>query len=683
MLSCVPQLAAAQVDTAMHTDSAARITREIPPVVVSAYGYSRTLRQTPASVIAIDAAQLGRYSNTTPLQAINAMPGVRMEERSPGSYRLNVRGTALRSPFGVRNTKIYYNDIPLTDPSGFSYFSQIGFFNIASLQLIKGPGSSLYGAGTGGVMHINSLNADTVTGGRAFYEMGSYGLVTTASEARLCGPGGSRQVIRMQRVNSSGYRDRSEMTRTGLSWDGIITQRGKTEIRTTFLYNELNYGTPGALTLAEYQADPRMARPAANGVPGAIESRAQVLQRNLLAGFTTMYQLGPALRNTTTLYTSYTTLKNPTIRNYSRTIEPHSGGRTTFSYTPAVKEGRLQVLAGSEVQYGNVFARTYTNVDGNAGILQSDDETGNYQYSGFVQATWGFRRWMPEVGISVTRYGTTIERFSAPAFSGARDHDINVSPRMAVSYNVTRQYYAYASAAKGFSPPTSAELLPTGSSMNMALRPEEGWNYELGSKGNISPRFSYDVGVFYFGLMNAIVLRKTLAGGDEYINAGATKQIGVEAMINYRSRNDGAHMIWLNDSWLSYTGYDMRYKDLVQVATDLSGNRLPGVAPHTVAAGIDLASRQGFVLALTYFFSDRLPLNDMNTTYADAYHILDTRLSYQEDIGRVSGRVFIGANNLLDQRYSLGNDINAAGGRYYNAAPGINFYAGLVAEYHR
>jgi iron complex outermembrane receptor protein len=39
--------------------------------------------------------------------------------------------------------------------------------------------------------------------------------------------------------------------------------------------------------------------------------------------------------------------------------------------------------------------------------------------------------------------------------------------------------------------------------------------------------------------------------------------------------------------------------------------------------------------------------------------------------------VFVGANNLLNEIYSLGNDINAAGGRYFNAAPALNYYAGL------
>ena len=94
------------------------------------------------------------------LSALNITPGVSMEERSPGSYRLNIRGSSLRSPFGVRDVKIYLNEIPLTDPSGNTYLNQLSFYNFNSIEIIKGPASSLYGAGIGGAMLIHTLPAN-------------------------------------------------------------------------------------------------------------------------------------------------------------------------------------------------------------------------------------------------------------------------------------------------------------------------------------------------------------------------------------------------------------------------------------------------------------------------------------------------------------------------------------------
>jgi len=45
---------------------------------------------------------------------------------------------------------------------------------------------------------------------------------------------------------------------------------------------------------------------------------------------------------------------------------------------------------------------------------------------------------------------------------------------------------------------------------------------------------------------------------------------------------------------------------------------------------------------------------------------------------KLEAELFMGADNLLNTKYSLGNDINAAAGRYYNAAPGRNFYIGVI-----
>ncbi len=90
-------------------------TLALKEVVVKAYEQNRSLINVAAPVSVTTHAQLNRFGNMSILPALNITPGVSMEERSPGSYRLNIRGSSLRSPFGVRDIKIYLNDIPLTD----------------------------------------------------------------------------------------------------------------------------------------------------------------------------------------------------------------------------------------------------------------------------------------------------------------------------------------------------------------------------------------------------------------------------------------------------------------------------------------------------------------------------------------------------------------------------------------
>ena len=96
-------------------------------------------------------------NNLSWVRAMNNLPGVNMDERSPGSYRLNIRGSSIRSPFGVRNVKIYYNGIPMTDPGGSTFFQILGPYNATSIEIIKGPSGSVYGTGTGGVVLLSDV----------------------------------------------------------------------------------------------------------------------------------------------------------------------------------------------------------------------------------------------------------------------------------------------------------------------------------------------------------------------------------------------------------------------------------------------------------------------------------------------------------------------------------------------
>ena len=137
---------------AQQSNDTSKLYPSLPDIIVKAFEQNKSSMNVPASVNVVNRHTLGLFGPTSIVQAVNTTPGIRMEERSPGSYRLNIRGSSLRSPFGVRNVKLYFNDIPITDPGGQTYLNELGYYNINSIEIIKGPASSLYGAGTGGAM---------------------------------------------------------------------------------------------------------------------------------------------------------------------------------------------------------------------------------------------------------------------------------------------------------------------------------------------------------------------------------------------------------------------------------------------------------------------------------------------------------------------------------------------------
>jgi len=146
-------------------------------VTIRAFEQNRKASLTASTVKIIDRNVAEMHNKTSFVHAFNTITGVRMEERSPGSYRLNIRGSSLRSPFGVRNTKVYWNDLPFTDPGGNTYFNQFAYNNFSSIEIFKGPAGSMYGAGTGGLILINNLDR-WHPGATVEYNTGSYNIPT-------------------------------------------------------------------------------------------------------------------------------------------------------------------------------------------------------------------------------------------------------------------------------------------------------------------------------------------------------------------------------------------------------------------------------------------------------------------------------------------------------------------------
>ncbi|MBD0378010.1 MAG: TonB-dependent receptor, partial [Flavisolibacter sp.] len=501
-----------------------------------------------------------------------------------------------------------------------------------------------------------------------------YGALITGSENNV-----SR--VSYQRQSSNGYRNHSEMKRDVLSWNGLFRFDEKRQLRTTFLYGDLFYETPGALTLSEYQSNPKLARPGNVFFPGSEAAGAAVYQKTFLAGASYTQSLTDKLQSKSALYGAFTELRNPNLRAYDKSSEPHVGGRTVFTFKQPFAQSLLTLNGGGEWQQGYTTVSSFKNVGGNADSLRSNDEIRNRQSFVFAQAVLDIKDWTLTAGASWNELKVKFQRFNPRALvEQKRKFDNEIAPRFSLAKK-WKTVTVYSSVAKGFSPPTTAELLPTGGGINLGLNAEDGINYDLGVRGTFWNRLNVDVNAFVFALKNTIVQRRDAGGGDFFINAGRTKQHGIETALSY-SLFKSSSFVDRSLLWVSHTWHQFRYKEFKQLSSDFSGNRLPGVAPHTISSGFDLFTHPGFFANITYFYSDEVPLTDANDAFAESYHLVGSRLGYQKTFKEKWGlKLSVGADNLLNERYSLGNDINGFGGRYYNAAPGRNYFASLLLQW--
>ncbi|MFI5186686.1 MAG: TonB-dependent receptor family protein [Chitinophagales bacterium] len=658
--------------------------KNLSEIVVKAYLQNKQLEQTSAAINIVNPSQLERYNNTNILPVLNSTPGVRMEERSPGSYRLNIRGSTLRSPFGVRNVKIYWDDIPFTDAGGNTYLNQLSYYNFNSIEVIKGPGGSLYGGGTGGVVLIHSQPAIWQHGFDATALGGSYGLLNTDLQLRV-GKDNFQNTLTYSHQNSAGYRHHTSMYREVANWQMKLVKGKNEEIKFSILYGDLYYQTPGALTKAEYLANPRAARPKAGAFQSADSIKAAIFQKTVLAGVTNNYRFSDRFDNTTTFYGDFTDLTNPTFRNYETRKEPQWGARTVFKWNRRLNQSSLQIVFGSEFQQGYFNTRDYVNNYGKAGNIMTNDNIRPTDFSVFAQADIQLPKdWDVTAGASTNQTSIYINRISVPNFTPVnRKFNNEIAPRIALSKKIIENLWLYGSVSKGFSPPSVAEVLPSTTVISTDLQAEHGIDYEAGFKSSwLQQKLYVEVNAFYYRLQNAIVSRKDSSNADYFTNAGSTKQRGIESQASYKFFEKSHSFIASAEIWISHTWDKFNYDQFKQSTTDFSGNQLPSVAPHTVAAGFDIVTKQGIYSNLTYFYSDRIALNDANSDFASSYNLLGERLGWKKLLNKKTQLdLFIGGDNLFNVTYSLGNDINATGGRYYNVAPGRNFFGGASIHF--
>ncbi|WP_303312230.1 TonB-dependent receptor [Hymenobacter sp. BT730] len=667
----------------------------LPETTVTGYGQQLPLRRTAASIGVIDARVISQFNQPSLTAAVNTLPGVRLEERATASYRLSMRGSTLRSPFGVRNVKVYYNDIPFTEASGSTPLNLLDPAIIGRMEVVKGPAGSAYGAGTGGaVLFSTHRPAAGSTRAQAGFTSGSFGLrrYTVAAESSTETTSWRAQYAR-QTLN--GYRQQSALRREVVALDGELTPSSQRSVALHLLYTNLDYQLPGGLTLAQFQQNPRQARPNSPAGPGTVAQQAAYRSRTALVGGTHEYRFTSRLVNKTTLYLSGSVISTPFLVDYERNTMLGVGGRTTFRYQSSLAGQALRLAVGAELQGSFENSRNYTNLGGTPGPLRYDDEIRTGTGFGFAQADWDLPAgWLLTLGASYNRLTYHIARVSdaaarPDAYRFERRFRPEISPRVALLKEVTPGISAYASVSTGFSPPTEEEIRPSDGSLNANLQAERGTSYELGTRGQLfHNRLRFDVSVFDFELRQTIVTRSNAQGTALFSNSGATRQLGAEVAASGwlwqpaqsdEGTSNVPHPETGLQAWASYTYNHFRFRGYQQGSNDFSGNRLTGTAPHTLSAGLNASLRQGFYLTPSLAHQARLPLNDANTTFARGYWTFAARGGWHQVLRQhLELDVFAGIENATDRRYSLGNDLNAFGNRYYQPAPGRNYYGGAT-----
>jgi iron complex outermembrane receptor protein len=643
-------------------------------VTVRAFDSERPLLQQAASVSRVTEQDLMRFNESSPVLAFNQKAGIRIEERAPASYRISIRGSSLRSPFGVRNVKVYWNEVPFTAPDGTTALNLLDLSNIRTAEVIKGPSGSVYGAGNGGAISLFSQAQVDENRISADYLMGDFGLsrYRLGISQKLGDSGIEASYVRQE---SDGYRDHSGVKRQVMQMSGYFPVSEKQELRTQLLVSDLQYQIPGALNAAQLASNPKQAR------PGSVGQNSSIDQQSLLLSLGHTYRHSEKLRSSTTVYLNTNAFENPFILDYKKELGFGYGTRTKISYNTQLGGKSLRLLVGGEWQQSQTQAQNFGNRAGKADTIRFADQLTASQGFLFQQAELQFNsKLLFTLGLSENFSSFQIDRQVA-AGGGKKGLQTRtfapiLVPRVALNYQFNPSMSVYGSISSGFSPPTIDEVRTNEGSVNLDLEAEKGINYEVGYRLG-KERFTMEVIAYYFKLQETITTYANPNGVVLFQNAGATDQKGVEASFDYALLRNSKGFVRDLLVGTAYTGQFFTFENYQKRGQDFSGNALTGVPKHNLVSRMDVRTRVGLYLNFTHQFTEEIPLDDANTVYQEAYSLVNLRLGWVKQHGNWNLEIFAGVDNLLDATYSLGNDLNAFAGRFYQPAPTRNGYGGV------
>lgn len=658
-------------------------TAALDAVVVKGFESNKSLLNTPASIVLIGKQTLNANSAFSLLPALNTASGVRMEERSPGSYRLSIRGSLLRSPFGIRNVKVYYDDFILTDAGGNTYMNLLDIHAVNGIELIKGPSGSLYGAGTGGAVLLNGFGKSKDSSDLKLRLLGgSFGTLQQSIQYQYQSKDVQLNFLQGH-FQSNGYRVQSKMRKDNIQLNMRIKSNEKVSTDLILFYADLFYQTPGGLTLAQFNANPRQSRPATATLPSVVDQRTAIYNKTAFVGFSNTYQISSKWKTVSSVTNGLTRFRNPFITNYEKRREYNLGLRSKIVYEDNFPIP-LQWVSGFEIQKGEYAIDSSGNNKGTPDGNKVTDELVARQQFAFTQLNLQPLEYLQiQSGLSINRFFYSIQRIIGLPANGVKELDFNrqLLPRFALLLAPVKNISLFGQLSKGYSSPSIAEIRPSAGGIYSGLQAEYGWNKEVGLKVSAwRNKFFMHASLFQFDLKNAIVRRVNNNGAEYFVNEGDVQQKGIEVEYQYHWINMLRQRFFRSIKWSqAITLNDFRFVNYKNNQTSFAGNQLTGVADKVIVSTLSMDITKKIYWNIQFSYVGKMPLNDANTFFSDPYRLWQSKLGWRSGHARPI-EIFLLADNIGNEKYSLGFDINAFGNRFYNSAPGRNIQFGLIID---
>ncbi|MDX9847876.1 MAG: TonB-dependent receptor [Tenuifilaceae bacterium] len=640
----------------------------IDAVTVDAYQVSGGLRKIPGSIAVLVGDGLKQSDGLSFGTAINTLPGVTMQSGTYATSRIVIRGMGSRTPYNTNRVKAYLNDIPITSSDGISTPEEIDLHSLGRIEIIKGPASALYGSGLGG-----SINLYTPTSrsreGNVHLQYGAFQTMYANANGNLqnnntCIWGG------LSHIQSNGYRENNNFSRTSIL-STAQSQGQNWDVSTTLHLVDLEAGIPSSLGETMYNESPELAAPNWNAIGGFKE-----YQKGLL-GVTITGRLAEHLVNRSTLFgslvDSYEKRPFNNLNDYSAGL----GIRNKLSFHAP----KTDWVFGTELTTDSY----HWELDIDETLLNRNRENRS-QINIFGLAHHRFNDNLAvsfALAVNYISYRLTDLYLEDGDRSGSRNFPTIFSPRVGLNYTPNNLLAIYASAGHGFSLPSPEEtLLPEGD-VNPSIKPEQGFQVEVGTRfTSRNKRFYFDFTLYWIELNDLILTKRLTEDIFTGINAGQSRHQGIELSATSQLLNSVDFPGKLSTT-LSYYQSLNRFIDFTEDGITHDGNQLPGIPSRSFQFQINWEPTSYIAIYIHLQHLGKQYLNDENTLESAGYNLGNVKVKVPFKLGgNATLTVYGGVNNVANSPYAamvVPNAIGFGGNepRYYYPGLPRHWYAGI------
>lgn len=649
-------------------------TENLDDFVVSATRQARDPFDVPASVDKINQDTLEKAASfqVNLSETLTRVPGLVINNRNnfAQDLQVSIRGFGARATSGVRGVRLFSDGIPATMPDGSGQISHFSLSSTESIEVLRGPFSSLYGNSSGGVILLTTENPREGTELEVNQIFGTDS--TRRSGVKLNkGNGEVGIVIDASTFRTDGYRDHSEARRDNFNSKMVWNLTSDTKLSWVVNYVDIPLAQdPAGLTA------PQLAQNRRQGSPASVANNSNKTVEQSQTGIVLEHQFNPTTSVTFSPY--YGDRKIRQVLASQTVIDlknEYSGADLKFAHQTDLLEKPLFLTAGLTVGELEQARLGFANVNANR---NRDEANTASQFDQYLQAEYFLT---DKLSMLAGVRNSSVEIESRDQFLGNGDGSGNktydeVTSNLGFNYRLQPNISTYVSYGEGFETPTlleSAYLSAVNPSTNAPLSPNfnntldaaKSEQLEVGVKAKFGDT-KVNAALYTVDTENEIVVLQAVGGATAFRNAGPTSREGVEFAVQHALGKEWQANAAVN---LIRASYDSSF-DTIGTTNDIAaGNSLPSIPEKTFFGELVFKPSRLYEAATELRYVDKLFANDANTAFAPSYSVVNLRASKDwPQAGGWNVRTYARVDNVFDKQYVGSVIVNQGGEQFFEPA---------------